>query len=254
MTTSTPRLLGHGPVRVMAFHGWFGSSRGWGSLPEFVDTEKFTFAWLDYRGYGERRDVTGQYSVAEISADALRAADALGWERFHVLGHSMGGLAVQHVLKDAPTRVERVAALSGVPATGAQFDEPTYAMFEAAVGDDAVRMQLAHFGTGFRLSDAAAGRIVADSREFATEVGMDGNLPSWVRTDISADVRGMPNPVLVMVGEHDPSMTAAVMEATWLQCYPNAHLEVLPNAGHYAMYETPAWLATCLERFYLAVG
>jgi len=31
--------------------------------------------------------------------------------------------------------------------------------------------------------------------------------------------------------------------------YPHAQLEVLPNAGHYPMVETPAYLVTVIERF-----
>lgn len=46
-------------------------------------------------------------------------------------------------------------------------------------------------------------------------------------------------------------MNAEVMKVTWLKFYPNAELEVIPNAGHYAMYETPVWLATTLEKFFL---
>src|SRR4051794_38129334 len=51
---------------------------------------------------------TGDYSMAEISADALALADELGWETFDLIGHSMGGMAVQRVLADAPDRVRRV--------------------------------------------------------------------------------------------------------------------------------------------------
>jgi pimeloyl-ACP methyl ester carboxylesterase len=39
------------------------------------------------------------------------------------------------------------------------------------------------------------------------------------------------------------------MRQTWLVFYPNAELEVLPNAGHYPMMETPAALATVMEEF-----
>jgi pimeloyl-ACP methyl ester carboxylesterase len=52
-----------------------------------------------------------------------------------------------------------------------------------------------------------------------------------------------------VVGEHDPALGAPVMQQTFLEQYPNASLEVLPNAGHYSMFETPVALFTCAERF-----
>ena len=74
-------------------------------------------------------------------------------------------------------------------------------------------------------------------------------LEAWAHTDFSAQVHGNPVPVQLVVGEHDPALGAAVMEQTFLAQYPNASLEVLANAGHYAMYETPVALLTCVERF-----
>jgi hypothetical protein len=34
---------GSGEHRVLAVHGWFGSARGWGSLPEFLDGSAYTY-------------------------------------------------------------------------------------------------------------------------------------------------------------------------------------------------------------------
>jgi pimeloyl-ACP methyl ester carboxylesterase len=47
---------------------------------------------------------------------------------------------------------------------------------------------------------------------------------------------------------HDPALSAQVMEQTYL-ALPNAELEVLANAGHYPMFETPVALATAMEEF-----
>ena len=62
-------------------------------------------------------------------------------------------------------------------------------------------------------------------------------------------MKGNPAVVKVIIGEHDPALPAPVMEQTWMAFYPNAELDVLPNAGHYPMYETPAALAASIEEF-----
>lgn len=56
-------------------------------------------------------------------------------------------------------------------------------------------------------------------------------------------------PIKVIAGANDPALSAEVMKATYLAWYPNAELEVMANAGHYPMNETPVALATSIESF-----
>ena len=56
-------------------------------------------------------------------------------------------------------------------------------------------------------------------------------------------------PVKLIVGVNDPALTADVMEQTWGVFFPNAELTILPDAGHYPMFECPVVLATSIEEF-----
>ena len=60
---------------------------------------------------------------------------------------------------------------------------------------------------------------------------------------------GNTTPIKVIVGEHDGAINTPTMQATFLQWYKRAELEVIPNAGHYPMNETPVALATSIEAF-----
>jgi pimeloyl-ACP methyl ester carboxylesterase len=242
-------MVGEGPQRVLTLHGWFGSSRGWGWLPELIDPDRFTYAFPDYRGYGDRRDVAGAYTIAEISEDVLAVADDLGWDRFSVIGHSMGGSAAQRVLADAPDRVERLVGISAVPAGGVPFDDQGWVLFDGAAASPANRRAIIDLTTGGRLSARWLDAMVQFSIEHSTVEAFGAYLSAWAHTDFVEEIDGNPVPTLVIAGEHDPALGARTMEQTWMRHYPNAHLEVVPNAGHYAMYETPVHLATLLERF-----
>ena len=61
---------------------------------------------------------------------------------------------------------------------------------------------------------------------------------AWADTDFSSAITGQ-HPVKVLVGEHDPTFNAKLMADTYLRRYPLATVEVLKNAGHYPMNETP---------------
>ena len=44
------------------------------------------------------------------------------------------------------------------------------------------------------------------------------------------------------------------MRATWLEQLPGCELTVIPNAGHYAMFETPVSLVAAIESTLSSVG
>ena len=72
--TSSVVSIGSGDHHVLAVHGWFGSARGWGSLPDYVDRSAYTWAFMDLRGYGERKQVPGEFSITEAATDAVALA------------------------------------------------------------------------------------------------------------------------------------------------------------------------------------
>lgn len=242
-------VVGQGPHKVLALHGWFGSARSWGPLVDVLDTEVFTYAFMDVRGYGARQDAKGQFTLEEIAQDALESVDALGWQEFSLLGHSMGGAAIQHVLAAQPGRVRALVGISPVPASGVPFDDQALAFFGSAAHDMSVRRTILDRGTGSRLSGHWLDKMVANSAERSTQEAVGAYLPSWVKTDISASVQGMDLPVHVIVGQYDGAINEQFVRKTWVPCYPRATVEVMPNAGHYAMDETPVALATSIERF-----
>lgn len=241
--------VGTGDHHVLALHGWFGSARGWGSLPEFLNGADYTYAFADLRGYGSRVDEAGEFTMDSAAADALILADSLGWDTFSLVGHSMGGVAVQHVLLRAPDRVRRLVGIAPVPASGVAFGDEAWRLFSSAALSPDSRAAIVDFATGARLSPVFIDSIVRHSLSASSATAVGEYLESWARADIVEQVKGNPVPVKVIAGEHDPSLSADVLEHTWLEYYPNAELEVIRNAGHYPMHETPVILATIVEEF-----
>lgn len=241
-------LVGSGPVHVIALHGWFGSAGGWGWLPELIDREKYTYAFLDYRGYGARRDETGAYTIEEIARDAIELADQLGWDRFALLGHSMGGSAILRVFANAADRVTALIGISPVPASGVPFDENSWNLFDGAAQTDANRYAIIDLTTGNRQSATWIDQLVAFSVAASTREAFGAYLHSWAKDDFAAELPTPAIPVKAIVGEHDPALGADTMRATWLAQLPGCELDVQANAGHYAMYETPVALVTSIEK------
>lgn len=242
-------IVGSGKQRVIVLHGWFGDFTVFKPMLPYLDTQTFTYAFVDYRGYGKSRAIAGKHTMAEISGDAIALADDLGWQKFHVVGHSMGGMAVQHVAMSAADRVQRVVAITPVPASGVPFDDAGWQLFSGAAENDENRRQIIDFTTGSRLSKTWVDWMVRCSRETTTQQAFADYLIAWAKTDFSKQIEGLKNPILVLPGEHDPALSTEVMRQTFMVWYRNAHLQTLPNAGHYPMQETPVYLATVIEGF-----
>lgn len=243
---------GSGPHRVIALHGWFGDRDAFRKIRPYLNGDAFTYAFPDYRGYGEARDLPGEYTVAEVAGDVIALADKLGWEEFSLIGHSMGGSVIQRVMLDAPGRVRRLVGVSPVPASGVPFDDQSWALFAGAADEPANRRTIIDFTTGGRLPGAWLDEMVDHSLRVSTVPAFRAYLDAWARTDFHAEVEGNTTPVLVIAGAHDLALSPDVMRETWLRWYPNAEFTTFSDAGHYAMDETPLALVAVVERFLAA--
>src|SRR5262245_30947978 len=175
--------LGSGDHVVLSLHGWFASATGWGPFTEMLDGDRFSYYFMDYRGYGARRGTAGEHTMVEIAADALGLADQVGAERFSVIGHSMGGLAAARVLVDAPRRVRSLVAICPVSASGYPFDNAGWELFSAAVQDDATRATIIDYTSGNRLTARWIDRMVRHSVEQSTREAFGDYLVAWGRGD-----------------------------------------------------------------------
>src|SRR5690349_22236505 len=250
--TSSLVSIGSGDRHVLAVHGWFGSARGWGSLPEFLDRSTYTYAFMDLRGYGGRKQVAGEFTMEEAAADALALADELSWDRFSVIGHSMGAKVAHQMLLPAPDRVRKLVGLNPVPANAVPMDEQGWELFSGAAGNPGNRAAIIDFTTGSKLTPTFVNLVVQHSLDNSTVAAFAAYLQAWARSDFSDAAKSQPGtrmPVKVIVGVNDPALSADVMEQTWLVFFPEAEMTILPDAGHYPMFESPVSLVTSIEEF-----
>ncbi len=247
---SSHLTVGSGDHHVLAVHGWFGSSRGWGALPDYLDPSTYTYVFMDLRGYGDRKQVAGEFTMEEAAADAIALAGELGWDRFSVMGHSMGGKVAHRVLLQAPERVDKLIGLNPVPATEVPMDAQGWELFSGAAAHPGNRAAIIDFTTGSKLTTTFIQQVVQHSMENSTVEAFAAYLYAWAKSDFSGKVQpDTSTPVKLIVGVNDPALSADVMEHTWLVFFPEAEMTILPDAGHYPMFESPVSLATSIEKF-----
>ncbi len=105
---------------VLLLHGFPQFADSWTPIVQALATAGYYAVAVNQRGYsaGARpKDVKG-YALRNLVADAVAFAEALGYQRFHLVGHDWGGLVAWQLAADHPGRLKTLTVLS-TPHTGA---------------------------------------------------------------------------------------------------------------------------------------
>ncbi len=237
-------------------HGYTGDMTDWKyQVAEF--SPDFRVLILDLRGHGrsEAPADRSSYTVEAMAQDVEALVDAAGFEKYHLVGHSLGGCIVQEVALDAPERLlsltlEDTGPLAAVPGN-AEMEQWNAKVIETAEQQGmggVVDLQRANIG---RLGIPVPQELVDMAQERLRRMSVDGFVgatlagPKWRGTfDRAASIA---TPTLVINGELDAA--PIVMASQWLaQAIPGATLEVVPGAGHSPQIERPEVFNQVLRR------
>lgn len=245
------KKIGHGPHHVLVLHDWFSDCSSYDACLPYLTVDKFTYVFMDVRGYGQSKHITGQYTLGEITADVLDLVDHLEWNRFHLIGHSMNGLTAQWIALKTPERIKSMVAITPVPACGAKAPpEILPLLIDAAVDNYEGAKGTIHIMSGNRHHDNFINYKVKMWRETSIPEARVAYLHMFSETDFADEIMGLQTPTLVMTGQYDiESHQRSAMEATLLKWLPNSKLIEIENAGHYPMQETPVYFIGQVEGF-----
>ena len=104
---------GQGGEPLLLVHGFTGSKEDFGGEVGRLAALGFHVVAPDHRGHGssDHPDDEDAYSFETFAADMIALAGALEWQTFDVLGHSMGGMIVQHMALTHPHRISRLVLM-----------------------------------------------------------------------------------------------------------------------------------------------
>ena len=195
--------------------------------------------------YLMHREFVPPYTIADMAADTLALADALGIQRFDLVGVSLGGMIAQTIAAEHAPRVRSLTSIMSSAGPRAS-PWPTFTVLRkflrrvpSNAGFDA---QLAHF-TDLLSSlghlrdpvelEALRTRLrVSLKRAYNPAGTMRQLLAVLAAPDRSASIARIACPTLIVHGADDPlvPLPAAHHLASLI---PHARLEVLHDFGHY---------------------
>ena len=194
-------------------------------IPAFVEAGYQAIA-LDCRG-GGRSDNSGQpLSYALMASDIVALMDELGIEKAHIVGQSDGGIIGLHMAIYYPERVDRLVAY------GANFNTNG---LTAEFKDMVTNITLADFDAMFGDSY----RQLAPDPDYLPVLLEQIRHMFLTQPDFTLEqLMSIQSPVLVFDGEQED--TVRIEHARQLAAaIPNSAQVILPDTGHYLMYEDP---------------
>jgi 3-oxoadipate enol-lactonase len=239
------------PRRILLAHGFTGAKEDFDEVVPRLEALGWEVVAPDLRGHGPGPHPEGResYSLSLYADDLLRLADELGWDRFVLLGLSMGGMAAQLVALAHPERLAGLVLAStghGPPdgvdptsvAAGRLLVEAggLAALVEATRGRDDEFATVAHRRL---LAERPGWAEYGDAKLLACSPDM------WVAmaTELVEQEDRLPRlaelrvPSLVIVGAQDRVFLEQSRRVA--ATVPGAKLVVLPDAGHAPQFEQP---------------
>lgn len=241
--------IGNGEEKVIFIHGWMLDHTCFGTLHPALDKKACTYMFIDQRGYGISRNQNGPYTIVQIAEDVMALADQFKWDRFHIVGHSMGGKVISRLMADIPQRIKSAVGITPCPPVEIPLDEQAWTLFSKAATDLSGRQEIFRMDTGNRLTNVWYEYIAEKSMQASTSKAFSDYLDSWVNYEFFEDIRGCTVPTKILAGENDPFLTADLMQNTFGKWLPNVEITKMANCGHYPMYEIPLALAAECENF-----
>lgn len=169
---------------VLALHGWLDNAASFSELgPRLAAAHGLRFVALDLPGHGYSEHKRGPYHFIDAVADVVQAADALAWERFTIVGHSMGAGIATLLAGTLPERIERCVLLEGL---GPMTDEPAGAARRLARSLRSEARQQDRTKRGYPDPETAAERLLEvatmkpESARILIARGLEPSANGWI--------------------------------------------------------------------------
>lgn len=238
---------GGGAEEIVLVHGYGGDKNSWLFVQEPLAARHTVYA-LDLPGHGESGKEVGDGSLASLAAVVTDFLDAVGIERAHLVGHSLGGAVVTAVAAAVPGRVRSLTLLAP-----AGYGPDVNAAYLRGFAEAGTRRELRpHLRKLFADEGFVTRRLVDDVLKYKRLDGVDEALrtllPLLAAPDGGAalDVRPLlPTGVRTVAvwGAADqviPAANAASLEG-------RTAVRVIEGVGHMAQLEAPGEVVAAVE-------
>jgi pimeloyl-ACP methyl ester carboxylesterase len=237
---------GAGPEAVVFVHGWVSTHRWWQATLDRLPPRLHAYA-IDLRGAGESEQVEAGHTFQQYADDLQQLVEALGLERFTLVGHSMGGqIALQYAL-DHQDRLKAMVLVDPVAASGNKIDPGIVEWCKTVQGQPEGQRVIVQGAIPTPIASGLMDQLVADAAAWGPAI-YNETLAEMARFNVAGRLGEIKVPTLVTWADKDTSVPFPSIAEIY-SGIPGCGLEVWHGVGHSGPIEAPDRFAALLQQF-----
>jgi len=215
-------------------------------------SKRYKVLCYDTRGHGQSSAPEGAYTLDQLADDAKALLDAAGVKSCHWVGLSMGGMIGQTFQLKYPGIFKTMTLADTTSRYPAELQSTWTARIETASSkgmEPIVQPTLERWFTEpYRKSGAPVVGHIAQAIRATPVPGFVGCCHAIPKINVSARLKEVKIPSLVIVGEQDPG-TPVSMAREIHENLPGSELVIIPSAAHLSNLEQPDVFNKALSGF-----
>ena len=249
--------------RIVFIHGLMAFSANWRKIANRLEDE-FQCLIYDQRGHGRSFKPESGYSPEVFAEDLNKITDELGWDHFHLVGHSMGG---RNAMVFAHLYPEKIRSLT-IEDIGPDADSKSYMYYENMLNSVPTPFQTKQQVKDF-FSQTFAKVFVPKESPSILSLFLQSNIEEkpdglfdWKfskqaviaivqdghKQDRWLEINSFKMPVLLIRGENSHVLKQETFEKM-IHVNPNIKGVQIAGAGHWVHYEKHEEFTTVLKDF-----
>ena len=234
---------------LVLVHGFLGSSKMWEPQINFFK-DRFRVITPDLPGFGKSNKAKSYNNINLMAQTVLDCLKEKSIEKFYLLGHSMGGMIVQEMVKIAGEKTFKLVcygtgAIGNIPGRFETMDESRSKLKKMGLEKTVYRIAKTWFVEEDR---ANYFHLCLDAGKATSLEAADNALIAMKTWRGIENLKNINNKTLIVWGDKDKAYNLNQIEIL-KNNIPNSELKIFKNCSHNVHLEIPDKFNQCIDDF-----
>jgi pimeloyl-ACP methyl ester carboxylesterase len=243
------KIIGTGTKKIIFLHELMGNYKNYEPIFPYLDTQKFTFIFVDLRGYGLSKEIEGEYSCIEAAIDVKNLITLLDFDKVIIIAHSMSTMIAQKIAL-IDVRVSQLVLITPIPPSGIKLPKLAEDKLINEMQDNKNKIEEIVYSSSKRHNATWAKTRIQMAYKASSLKARVGYMKMYLETDFSHEVENINIPIKIIVGKYDfPIFSLKSVTKVFSHYYNDLEIIECQESGHYPMIECPVYFASKIEEF-----